>query len=55
MQRDEFIEMVCNTSFDVEIKKLFITSYEVGYREGQIDQLTKTINAFELQEPKAIQ
>ena len=55
MQREEFIEMVCNTSFDDEIKKLFITSYEVGYREGQIDQLTKTINAFELQEPKAVQ
>lgn len=55
MQRDEFVEMVCNTTFDDEIKKLFITSYEVGYREGQINQLTKDIQVFQLDEPKAVQ
>lgn len=46
MQREEFIKMVEDTTFDPEIKKLFITSYDVGYREGQIYQLTKTIDAF---------
>ena len=55
MQRDEFIKMVMETNFDIEIKNLFITSFDMGYREGQIEQLTKTINAFDSSEDRIIQ
>lgn len=47
MQREDFIAMVNSTTFDEEIKKLFITSYETGFREGQIYQLQRAINVLD--------
>ena len=47
MNREEFEELIEQTHFEPTIKKLFMTSYEMGYNEGQIRQMTRAINALD--------
>jgi hypothetical protein len=39
MKRDAFEEMINGTSFDAATKALFMTSYDLGFMFGKIDQM----------------
>lgn len=50
MKREDFIAMIETTTFDENIKKLFVSSYDMGHYQGEIDQLTKVINRLDTAE-----
>lgn len=48
MTRIDFEMMVNNTSFDAATKALFMTSYDMGFMQGKIEQMYDVIDRIDL-------
>jgi hypothetical protein len=48
MRQDDFVEMVKKSGFDEGMKKLFITSYCIGYDQGRVEQMRNVIDRMDL-------
>ena len=48
MTRIDFETMVNNTSFDDATKALFMTSYDMGFMQGRIQQMYDVIDRIDL-------
>jgi|APGre2960657404_1045060.scaffolds.fasta_scaffold00314_15 hypothetical protein len=48
MTQIDFEAMVNNTSFDAATKALFITSYEMGFMQGRLEQMYNVIDRMDL-------
>lgn len=48
MTRIDFETMVNNTSFDAATKALFMTSYDMGFMQGRIQQMYDVIDRIDL-------
>jgi hypothetical protein len=48
MTRIDFETMVNKTSFDAATKALFMTSYDLGFMQGKIEQMHNVIDRIDL-------
>lgn len=48
MKRKDFEEMVNATSFDAASKALFMTSYDMGFMQGRVEQMYDVIDRIDL-------
>ncbi len=48
MKREDFEKMVMETSFDAASKALFMTSYDMGFMQGRIEQMYDVIDRIDL-------
>lgn len=50
MKKDDFLEMINGTTFDSDMKRLFVTSYEMGHYQGRIDQMQSVLDKMKVTE-----
>lgn len=48
MKQNDFVEMVNKTEFDAAMKQLLITSYNIGYDQGRVEQMINVIDRMNL-------